>query len=140
MWQFNVGEDNRRNQEDRANVHAAQLEVQKSSLEYRQLLRQQRIQTYTNVASLAGKIVAVPAGPARKKAIDAFEAYYWGATVMVEDKSVQDAMRDFHDELHDESTGWSRDPNRLKTRAILLASACQNSLKADANVTLDRTP
>jgi hypothetical protein len=136
VWQFNVGEDHRRESETAASLTQARLQIEKAQIDYRQLLRQERLAAYTNIATLAGQIAVAPPGRARKKAMQAFEAAYWGAMVVAEDKPVADAMRDFHDELHDEVTGWSKDPARLEIRANLLAAACQRSLAADNGAVL----
>lgn len=133
VWEFNAGEDERRKSEQAARLDQIHLEMRKDDLEYRRLLRQQQLQTYTTISTLVGKIAATPAGPARQNAAQAFEAAYWGAMVMVEDPAVQQAMRDFHDELHDETAGLSHDPDRLKVRADLLAEACRKSLQANTN-------
>ena len=131
VLQFDISEDHRRQSEQAASLDQVKLEIRKDDLEYRRLLRQERLQTYSNVATLAGQIAVAPPGPQRVKAAEAFEAAYWGAMVMVEDKSVEQAMRDFHDELHDEASGQGHDPHRLQVRADLLAAACRKSLEAD---------
>ena len=137
VWQFNAGEDGRRRSEEAARLDQIHLEMRKDELAYRRLLRQQQLQTYSNVNTLVGQIAAAPVGTARQNAAQAFEATYWGAMVMVEDAAVQKAMRDVHDELHDEATGLSTDPDRLKIRADLLGEASRASLKANTNAGLE---
>jgi hypothetical protein len=137
VWQFNAGEDARRKSEQAARLDQIHLEMRKDALEYRRLLRQQQLQTYNTVTTLAGQIAVAPDGPARQTATQTFEAAYWGAMVMVEDPAVQQAMRDFHDELHDEATGLTHDPDRLKVRANLLSEACRKSLESNTNAALE---
>ena len=130
VWQFNVGEDHRRQLEQESSLEQVKLEIKKGDLGYQRLLRQNRLQTYINVATLAGQIAATPRGAKWNAAAQAFESAYWGTMVMVEDEKVQQAMRDFHDELHDQASGWTHDANRLKVRADLLSAACRTSLEA----------
>jgi hypothetical protein len=133
VLQFNAGEDHRRKTE-------IESIIQKDDLEFRRRLWLERLETYRSVAKMAGKIAAAPAGSERDKAMTEFEGAYWGAMALVEDKAVEQAMMDFHYEIHDQSAGWTRDPQRLQVRANALAMACRKSMEAGTPATLAAKP
>ena len=133
VWQFNVSEDHRR-QVERDSI------IQKDDVEFRRKLWLERLETYRAVATMAGKIASAPAEKERDKAVSDFEGAYWGTMVLVEDKSVEKAMMDFHYEIRDQSTGWTHDPKRLQVRADALAMACRKSIEAGTPAALAAKP
>lgn len=133
VWQFNASEDHRRQVE-------MESIIKKDDVEFRRRLWLERLETYRSIANMAGKIAAAPAGSERDKAVTEFEGAYWGAMVLVEDKAVEQAMMDFHYEIHDQSMGWTHDPQRLQTRANALAMACRKSIEAGTPATLAAKP
>jgi hypothetical protein len=120
VWQFNTGEDNRRQD-------AATAEEQRDTIAFKRRLWQEKLETYQKVTELAGKIVAT-SGAEQAAAYKDFQTAYWGAMVLVEDKPVEEAMIAFDKEYLDLKSGWTKDTNRLKVRADTLAKACRASL------------
>lgn len=131
VWQFNAGEEHRRSLESAS-------AIQKDDIEFHRKLWLEKLDTYKAVSAIAGRVIATPPGPARDKAAQDFISAYWGAMILVEDKAVEKAMVDFYLELHDEKTGWSSDPARLKVRGEALIAACRRSLEAGTLANLSR--
>ncbi len=129
VWQFNLGEDHRREE-------SAASAIQKDDIDFRRKLWLERLDAYKAVSAIAGRIIATPPGKDRDRAIADFTSAYWGAMILVEDKAVEQAMVNFYLELHDEQSGWSRDPNRLKVRGEALIAACRTSLEAGSPTNL----
>ena len=121
VWQFNSGEDHRR-------IEAEKAEDLRDSLEFRRRLWQQKLDTYQKVTELAGRIAAT-SGADQTKAYTDFRTAYWGAMVLVEDSSVEQAMIQFDQEYRDSASGWNKDQSRLMKRADALAKACRQSLQ-----------
>lgn len=120
VWQFNVGENDRRRE-------AAAAEEQRDTIAFKRRLWQEKLDTYQKVTELAGKMVAT-SGQDQANAYKEFKAAYWGAMVLVEDHPVEEAMIAFDKEYRDLESGWVKDADRLKIRADVLAKACRTSL------------
>jgi hypothetical protein len=124
VWQFNAGQEDRRKLE-------LESAIKKDDLEFRRRLWLERLTTYRAVAETAGKIVAAENEVERKKFVREFTAAYWGAMILVEDRSVEKAMVEFYVETQDYESGWGS-LDRLKRRASTLISACRLSAENGA--------
>lgn len=111
VWQFNIGEE------------------RKAVYEHASALWLKRLETYSNVAKLAGSIAAAPGGQPAQADIDAFLAAYWGDMILVEDAEVERTMIAFRTEIEDFKRGRSS-TDRLKQRADQLMKAFRESMKA----------
>lgn len=111
VWQFNRGEQDRTKED------------------FNQQLFIQRIAACEKISEVAGAIAATTDNKQRRQLAKQFDAYYWGLAVLVEDASLQTAMREFHDELHDYifEPKWT-DDYRIKRKALAFAQACRASL------------
>lgn len=109
VWQFNVGE------------------ARKAAYEHASKLWLQRVETYTSVAKLAGKIAVHSDDQSFSKAVDEFMSAYWGDMILVEDSNVEKAMIDFRKEVEDFCQGRSNQ-DRLKIRADTLMKAFKDSV------------
>lgn len=120
VWQFTQGEQNK------VRLESA-LVLRKDEIEFQRRLWLERLTTYRAVAETAGKIVARIDDPATmKEALREFNAAYWGAMILVEDKAVEKAMVDFFVETQDLQRGWGS-TDKLKFRANELIQACRRS-------------
>jgi hypothetical protein len=113
VWQFNVGE------------------ARKAEYEHASKLWLQRVDTYTSVAKLAGKIASAPDEASFKHAVDDFMSNYWGDMILVEDPPVEKAMVDFRIEVQDYLQQRSSQ-DRLKIRADALMNAFKASISEQA--------
>lgn len=113
VWQFNVGEE------------------RKAAYEHASKLWLQRVDTYTAVAKLVGKIAAPPDDATLKQAVSDFMSSYWSDMILVEDKAVERAMVDFRIEVDDFIRGRST-ADRLKIRADVLMEAFKTSITEHA--------
>lgn len=132
VWQFNSGENNRRQD-------TATAEDQRDTVAFKRRLWQEKLDNYQKVTELAGKIVAT-SGQDQANAYRQFQTAYWGAMVLVEDKPVEEAMIAFDKEYRDLKSGWSKEPDRLKVRADILAKACRASLATGSLEVSPTTP
>ena len=119
--QFNAGEENRRELQQKAMVH-------KDDMDFRRKLWLERLNAYRSVAELSGKIIAQADGEKFKDAVRDLTATYWGAMILVEDAAVEEAMVNFYFALQDFKDGW-RTLDQLKIRADQLIKACRRSLE-----------
>ena len=123
VWQFNEGEENRRQLEETS-------AYQKDDIEFRRKLWLEQLESCRKIADIAGVIASSSSTEtARSEAISHFRASYWGAMIINEDKRVETAMIDLEAELRDLSHGDS-DGMRVKVRVASLGSACRTSLRA----------
>lgn len=122
VWQFNAGAANRREEEFRN-------ALLKDDIEFRRKLWLERLERYRAVSELAGRIAALPPGKAREEAALQFETAYWGAMILVEDKTVSNAMVGFRQALIDERAGYGG-ANEVKVWADTLMKALRASLEA----------
>jgi len=113
VWQFNVGES------------------RKAAYEHATKLWQQRVDTYSAVAKLAGKIAAPPDDKTFQQSVNEFMSAYWGDMILVEDANVEKAMIDFRTEVADFQQGRSSS-DRLKIRADVLMNAFKTSVSQQA--------
>jgi hypothetical protein len=121
VWQFTAGERNR--------VRLEQSLVQKKDdLDFARRLWLERMKQYRAVAELAGKIVANLEEDKKKELMREFDAAYYGAMILVEDRDVEKAMVDFRVALKDFDEGWIG-VDRLKLRADELIKACRKSIE-----------
>ncbi|WP_159981310.1 MULTISPECIES: hypothetical protein [unclassified Novosphingobium] len=129
VWQFNAGEEHRR-------VGERDAALQRDEIEFRRRLWLERLDIYRKITEMAGRIAAGGSTPEeRRQAAKEFQAAYWGAMVLVEDKPVRDAMIEIEAELHDFDAGHS-DLQRLQYRVNALAEACRRSLNAGSPTAL----
>jgi hypothetical protein len=112
LWQFNVGEQHR------------------ADIEFHRQLFLARLSTYQSIAAISGEIAAATDRKRIRRLAASFDARYWGLMVLVEDKGVATAMREFHEELHDYlyEPAWTND-ERLKQKALAVAQACRASIE-----------
>lgn len=113
VWQFNVGE------------------ARKAAYEHASKLWLLRLETYTSVAKLAGKIATASDDQSFSKAVDEFMSAYWGDMILVEDRNVEEAMLNFRIEVEDFRYGRSGQ-DRLKIRADTLMKAFKVSISQQA--------
>jgi hypothetical protein len=113
VWQFNVGESRKAEYE-----HASKLWLQ-------------RVDTYTSVAKLAGRIASAPDDTSFKQAVNDFMSAYWGDMILVEDTAVEQAMIDFRIEVQDYLQQRSS-ADRLKIRADALMNSFRKSISEQA--------
>ncbi|MBB4189286.1 hypothetical protein GGE07_005968 [Sinorhizobium terangae] len=111
VWQFNIGEE------------------RKAIYEHASALWLKRLDTYSDVAKLAGSIAAAPGGQPAQSDINAFLAAYWGDMILVEDTEVERTMIAFRTEIEDFKRGRSN-TDRLKQRADHLMKSLRQSLEA----------
>src|ERR1700733_6436607 len=117
VWQFNRGEENKTHLE-------YDLIAKKDDVEFQRKLWLDRVATYRSVAEIVGKIAAHPTNDAKFQGLrESFDGAYWGLMILVEDKDVEKAMIQFHDEIDDFQKGRS-DANRVKGRADQLLAIC----------------
>jgi hypothetical protein len=122
VWQFNRGEENKTRLEHN-------LIAKKDDLEFQRKLWLDRVTTYRSIAEIVGKIVAHPANDSKLSELsEDFNGSYWGLMILVEDKQVEKAMIQFHDEIDDYRKGRS-DAERLKKRADQLLEVCRKSIE-----------
>ena len=122
VWQFNRGEENKTHLE-------YDLIAKKDDVEFQRKLWLDRVTTYRAVAEIVGKIAAHPANDAKFQGLrESFDGAYWGLMILVEDKDVEKAMIQFHDEIDDFQKGRS-DANRVKGRADQLLAICRKSIE-----------
>lgn len=126
VWQFNAGEEHRRRAEHQASI-------ERDDREFRHKLWLQRLETYQEVARLAGNVVAHANDQELPNAISQFTSTYWGAMILVEDTQVERAMIAFNVEIQDFLSGWST-LDRLKARTDELVNVCRASEHVQANV------
>jgi hypothetical protein len=125
VWQFNVGENNRRELQ-----HVAAVE--KDQLDFRRRLWLERVDAYRKIAEVVGRVVAHADDDKLPDMLKEFIAAYWGMMILVEDKDVERAMIAFFVETHDllethDSQNKQNIAQRLKIRADELLTACRNS-------------
>jgi hypothetical protein len=127
VWQFNTGEEHRR-------VAAEKAVTQQNTTEFERRLWLDKVEAYQKVAELTGRVIASQdAGVAeRDAAYRAFVSAYWGAMILVEDRSVADAMQRFYLDLIDLRSGWQTDPSVLKDHADALLKACRQGIESGA--------
>jgi hypothetical protein len=129
VLEFNTGEDNRRREEAASTRH-------KDDIDFRRQLWLEKLAVYRSVADLAGKIAATPPGRERDKEVQEFYGAYWGSTVLVDDRTLQQdkdvtaAIMSFRDELRDLDPDDRGLSDRLRIAAEQLAEACHKSLQA----------
>jgi hypothetical protein len=122
VWQFNRGEENKTHLE-------YSLIAQKDTLEFQRKLWLDRVSTYRSVAEIVGKIAAHPTKDAKLQELkESFDGAYWGLMILVENKDVEKAMIQFHDEIDDFQKGRS-DADRVKQRADQLLAICRKSIE-----------
>jgi hypothetical protein len=122
VWQFNRGEENKTRLEQ-------SLIAKKDDVEFQRKLWLDRVTTYRTMGEIVGKIVAHPANDTKLAELsEEFNGAYWGLMILVEDKQVEKAMIQFHDEIDDYRKGRS-DAERLKKRADQLLEVCRKSIE-----------
>jgi len=95
-------------------------------LEFKRRLWEKQLDVYLKITSAVGQIAARKPST---KAIDQFYSVYWGDLIFVEDdKEIEQAMVDFHLEIHDYLVGIGTQ-TRLKLRANSLIKVLQKSSK-----------
>lgn len=127
IWQFNEGENHRRDERVRTEAAAADMDFQRR-------LWLQRQDTYRQVSELVGEVIASrnTIGVQADRTYEKFLAAYWGAMILVEDPDVEFSMKMFYLELLDLKSGWVTDDKNLKARADQLVKACRTHLEKSA--------
>ena len=126
VWQFNRGEENKTHLE-------YNLIAKKDRVEFQRKLWLDRVSTYRSVAEIVGRIAAHSTkDPKFQELRESFEGAYWGLMILVEDKNVEKAMIQFHDEIDDFQKGRS-DADRVKQRADQLLAICRKSIEERPN-------
>ena len=106
-----------------------QLIKKKDETEFKRKLWLERLTTYQNVAKTAGEIAA-SAGDEKvlKEKAREFSSAYWGSMILVEDKTVEDAMMRFGDAIRDFNDGYLK-ADDLRKRALELVTKCRQSVQ-----------
>jgi hypothetical protein len=98
------------------------------SQEFKRKIWERRLDAYTEIGNLTASLVTSTGDTARFDSLThRFEQLYWGRMPLIEDQTVEEAMRKFNAELYDFKNRDS-DLNRLKGRGYELMKACQQSL------------
>ena len=101
VWQFIEGQQNTTRLE-------YNLLAKQSAIDFERRLWIEQLETYDEIAKTAGAIAAYYDSPDRLNELTGeFLSLYWGAMILVEDDSVEDAMITFYLEVQDYRDGWS---------------------------------
>lgn len=102
---------------------------EKDRLEYKRRTWEKQAEVYTKVSNVVGRIASQDLTETElNKLLTEFYSLYWGDMIYVEDKKVEDAMKDFHLEIQDYLKHIS-DRDRVKIRAKMLVDAFRESSK-----------
>lgn len=122
IHQFNAG------QAARVRTEGALL-LKKDEVEFKRKLWLEKLDAYKEVAEIAGMVAANLENPDQRQAeFKRFIAAYWGTMILVEEKQVEEAMKNFLLEVQDLEGGWSTG-DRVKARADALIRACRASIE-----------
>jgi len=109
--------------------HQIKLLIENGRLEFKHQQWEKQLDVYLKISYVVGQIVA---GHLRrdelKNAIDGFYSMYWGGLIYVKDDDVEQAMINFHFEIHDYLEGIGTQ-DKLKLRADSLIKTIQKSSK-----------
>jgi hypothetical protein len=123
VWQFTKGQSAQLERQ-------YQLSAESDRMEFKRRVWEKQQEAYMKISSVVGRIAS---GNQSKeelmKDIIAFDSLYWGEMIYVEDKTVEQAMIDFHVEIQDFLNNIGT-KDRLKLRAEALIQACRNSSRA----------
>ena len=106
------------------------------TVEFKRSIWSKQLDSYTQIAELAGKIASENDITKFRELANEFESQYWGKMILFEDSIVVGAMKAVRKEIDDKKNGIKDEDNpfRLNASVLLFVTKCKESLNNARNI------